>query len=110
VDLICESYYELNTLSMMTNDGSGGFALSSKIAMPYSAYQFMTADMNGDNRIDLISSTGSISVFTNDDRGGFATDAPYAVSTSGPGRRTGGVVNGRCQPGRQDGFNLRETI
>ena len=85
VDLICESYYELNTLSMMTNDGSGGFALSSKIAMPYSAYQFMTADMNGDNLVDLISSTGSISVFTNDDHGGFTTDAPYAVSTSGPG-------------------------
>ena len=55
----------------MTNDGSGGFALSSSISAGSYPYSVTAADVNGDGKVDLISVNSgfymgnTLMVFTN---------------------------------------------
>ncbi len=61
------------TLTVLTNNGSGGFVLSASPRVGNSPYWVTAADINGDGELDLISanSSGTLSVLTNDGSGGF---------------------------------------
>ena len=79
LDLIADDYGDFNgsrALTVVTNDGSGGFAIASTIAMGLSTYPISVtaADVNGDGKVDLItanSGDNTLSVFTNNGSGGF---------------------------------------
>lgn len=82
--------FGLHRLSVLTNNGAGGFALASSpmVAMgsPY-PHSIATADVNGDGRIDLICAnqgSSSISIVTNGSNGRFvlAATAPVGVGAS----------------------------
>jgi hypothetical protein len=100
VDLICANYGD-NTLSVLTNNGSGGFVLSSTLdvgtppwwARPYSV---TAADVNGDGKVDLICANfgnNTLSVLTNDGSGGFVLASTLDVGDD-PISVTAADVNG----------------
>ena len=83
VDLISANLY-YGTLSVLTNNGSGGFALSSTLDVGSDPYSVTAADVNGDGYVDLISANGdgTLTVLTNDGSGGFAlASSPYLGDT-----------------------------
>ena len=64
-----------DTLSVLTNDGRGGFALASSPSVANAPSTVVAADVNRDSWVDLISPDGgcsTLSVLTNDGSGGFA--------------------------------------
>ncbi|MFM2294263.1 MAG: hypothetical protein RLZZ350_676 [Verrucomicrobiota bacterium] len=73
VDLICANNSG-NTLSVLTNNGSGGFTLGASLAIGGGAISVTTADINGDGKVDLIGASAgpnTLSVLTNNGSGGF---------------------------------------
>jgi hypothetical protein len=75
-DLICASPIPPgalggdNTLTIFTNDGSGGFGFDGKLATGGAPFSVAAADVNGDGQLDLICPSlagngGTIMVFTN---------------------------------------------
>jgi uncharacterized protein (DUF2141 family) len=81
VDLICANALD-NTLSVLTNNGSGGFALSCTLNVGDYPYSVTAADVNGDGKMDLICANAgddSLSVLTNDGSGGFALASTLSV-------------------------------
>jgi hypothetical protein len=73
LDLICANSGG-NTLSLFTNDGSGGFVLASSPVVGNGPVSVYVADVNGDGKVDLISANNSdstLSVLTNNGSGGF---------------------------------------
>ena len=63
-----------NTLTVLTNNGSGGFALASSLNLGIDLRGLTGADVNGDGKMDLISANGNdstLSVLTNNGSGGF---------------------------------------
>jgi hypothetical protein len=75
VDLICANTAAGTgtTLSVLTNDHSGGFELSSSPVVGAYPYSVVAADVNGDGWTDLICAVGGygLSVLTNNESGGF---------------------------------------
>jgi hypothetical protein len=74
VDLISANGYD-NTLSVLTNDGSGGFVLASTLSVGLDPTWVTAADVNGDGKPDLICANfndNTLSVLTNDGSGGFS--------------------------------------
>ena len=74
-DLICANYYG-NSLSVLTNNGSGGFVLSGTYPVGGNPAVVTAADVNGDGKVDLIcensfSGDSTLSVLTNNGSGGF---------------------------------------
>lgn len=57
VDLICSNYGSGfgDTLSVLTNDGSGGFVLANSLVVGHGAFGVIAADLNGDGKPDLAS-------------------------------------------------------
>ena len=53
VDLICANYYG-NSLSVLTNNGSGVFVLSGTYPVGTYPVPVIAADVNGDGKVDLI--------------------------------------------------------
>jgi hypothetical protein len=89
LDLISGNY-NANTLSVLTNDGSGGFAVAASISVGSHPTSVAAADINGDGRVDLIATinnANSLTVLTNNGSGGFA-----ASSSLGVGARPSQVV------------------
>ena len=90
VDLITANNFA-STLTVLTNNGSGGFGLSSSPAAGFNPYSVAAADVNGDGKVDLICanllSPGTLRVLTNNGSGGFGLssslpllgDDPYSV-------------------------------
>jgi hypothetical protein len=81
-----------STLSVLTNNGSGGFALATNLSVAF-PLSVTAADVNGDGRPDLISvgnytgTTTTISIWTNNGSGNFAllstmtvTGSPHSVA------------------------------
>ncbi|MGB8368208.1 MAG: FG-GAP repeat domain-containing protein [Limisphaerales bacterium] len=66
VDLICANSLD-NTLSVLLNDGSGGFVLAGNYFVGNYPLSVVAADVNGDGRMDLISANNyddTLSVLT----------------------------------------------
>ena len=83
-DLILGKPYD-NTLSVMTNNGSGVVVLSATLITGNGCYTVAAGDVNGDGRVDLIcanSDDNTLMVFTNNGNGGFVTNATYAVGSN----------------------------
>ena len=53
LDLITANYYS-SSLSVLTNNGSGGFVLSGTYTVGSLPSQVVAADVNGDGKLDLI--------------------------------------------------------
>jgi hypothetical protein len=87
-----------NTLSVLTNNGSGGFAVAYAYAVGNHPYSVVAADVNGDGKADLISANQSgnnLSVLTNNGSGGFVlASSPSTGTGSGPYQVTAADVNG----------------
>jgi hypothetical protein len=79
VDLVTANY-DFNTLTVLTNDGSGNFASNNTYAVGSKPDSVAAADVNGDGHVDLIcanSNDGTLTVLTNDGNGGFSSNATY---------------------------------
>jgi hypothetical protein len=86
VDLICANAGAVinpgNTLSVLTNNGSGGFGSNVNYTVGSAPYSVTAADVNGDGKLDLISANHydkTLSVLTNNGSGGFGSNATYTV-------------------------------
>ena len=83
VDLISANYYG-SSLSVLTNNGSGGFVVSGTYTVGTYPIEVVTADVNRDGKTDLIcanSGDGTLSVLTNNASGGFVLAGTYSVGT-----------------------------
>ena len=83
-DLISANYSG-NNLSVLTNNGRGGFVLAGTHAVGTSPNWVAAADANQDGWADLIganSGAGTLTVLTNNGRGGFALAATLTVGNS----------------------------
>jgi hypothetical protein len=81
LDLICANS-GTNTLSVLTNDGNGGFLLAATLTVGSNPYSVVAADVNGDGKPDLIcanSGTNTLSVLTNNGSGGFVLASMLVV-------------------------------
>ncbi len=91
VDLISANGQE-NTLSVLTNNGSGGFVLASSPVVGSGPRWVVAADVNGDGYMDLISANygaNTLSVLTNTGNGNFVLAStpvlpavPYSVAVA----------------------------
>lgn len=73
-----------NTLSVLTNDGSGGFATAATLAAGSQPYSVAAADLTGDGNLDLVCANygaNSVTVFANDGSGGFSPLITVPVGT-----------------------------
>ena len=98
VDLISANWGSLggNTLTILTNNGSGGFVLASSPVVGNGPMSVAAADVNGDGKVDLICANradSTVSVLTNNGSGKFALSGTYPVG-SGPVLVTAADVNG----------------
>lgn len=88
VDLISANQYA-NTLTVLTNNGGGGFGSNATLNVGSYPLSVTAADVNGDGNFDLVSANGSdssLSIFTNNCIGGFMLKATVALSVnSAPG-------------------------
>ncbi|MGD0208240.1 MAG: VCBS repeat-containing protein, partial [Verrucomicrobiota bacterium] len=85
VDLISANAND-GTLTVLTNNGMGGFGLSATLPVGASASSYpdsvAAADVNGDGKVDLISANandGTLTVLTNNGMGGFGLSATLTV-------------------------------
>lgn len=88
VDLICANAGTVinpsNTLSVLTNNGNGFFGFYAAYTVGSAPYSIITADVNGDSKVDLISvnfDDNTLSVLTNNGSGGFGSNATYTVES-----------------------------
>ena len=85
MDLISANYYG-SSLSVLTNNGSGGFVLSGTYTVGTYPLEVVSADVNGDGNVDLIcansaNTDSTLSVLTNNGSGGFVLSGTYSVGT-----------------------------
>ena len=95
LDLIL-SYWAGNKINILTNNGSGGFSVSSSPIVGVAPGNVAAADVNGDEAIDLIAANfddSTLSVLTNNGSGGFSFKSTLQVG-SGPKWVCAADVNG----------------
>lgn len=92
LDLVV-SHDDSDAVSILVNDGRGGFAAPRRVAAGGRAWKVRVADFDGDGRNDLAMGVhpSSVSVLSGDGRGGFA---PAAGSPVAVGRGPWGIAVG----------------
>jgi hypothetical protein len=98
VDLIlAASQISSSGVMVLTNNGTGGFAVSAYYPILGNPYAVVAADVNGDGQVDLITANGpsstTLTVLTNNGTGVFGSNATLNVG-SGPESMTSADVNG----------------
>jgi hypothetical protein len=81
VDLICGNFND-GTLSILTNNGSGGFVPATNYAVGRNPVAVVATNVTGNGKVDLICCNygdNTVSVLTNNGNGGFALSGTYAV-------------------------------
>ncbi len=71
-----------NSLTVFTNNGSGGFSLSATLSAGSGPISVTAADVNGDNKVDLISVNAfgnTLTLLTNNGSGGFSLFSTISV-------------------------------
>ena len=94
-DLICANSGG-NSLSVLTNNGSGGFALAATLAVGTTPFSVVAAAVNGDGKVDLVTANqgnNTLSVLTNNGAGGFVLGSSPAVGSQ-PASVVAADVNG----------------
>ena len=74
-----------STLTVLTNDGSGGFTAASSPPVPNGTVSLVATDVNGDGKVDLICASfglNTLTVLTNDGSGGFVIASTLTVGTN----------------------------
>src|SRR5665213_97513 len=95
VDLISANFVT-NTLTVLTNNGNGGFGSNATINVGLGPHSVVAADVNGDGNVDLIcanANTNTLTVLTNDGSGAFMLSGTYSVG-SGPISVCAADING----------------
>ena len=95
-----------NTVTVLTNDGSGGFVLDATFTVGTYPLSVAAVDINGNGKIALVSANeydGTLTVFTNDGSGGFGYNATLNVGSSilnagGPASVVAADINGDHKP------------
>ena len=98
LDLVCANYGlgSGNTLSVLTNNGSGAFGLASSPNVGSGPISVVATDINGDGKVDLICAnigSSTLSILTNNGSGGFVIASSPGVG-SNPYAVTAADVNG----------------
>jgi hypothetical protein len=95
VDLITQNSFA-NTLSVMTNNGNGGFVLASSPSVGQYPLWITPADINGDGKLDLITANyyaNTLTILTNKGGGVFGSNATITVGNH-PNSVVAADVNG----------------
>ncbi|MHC5848603.1 FG-GAP-like repeat-containing protein [Nostoc sp.] len=74
-----------NNVSVLLNDGSGGFGTATNYTVGTNPNAVAVADFDGDGKLDFVvtnSSDNNVSVLLNDGSGGFGTATNFAVGTN----------------------------
>lgn len=83
-------------VTVLTNNGSGGFVVSGGYPVGLSPYAVVAGDVDGDGHVDLITcnqGNNTLTVLTNDGTGNFGSNTTVNVG-SGPESLTAADVNG----------------
>lgn len=95
VDLALANY-DSNSVSVLLNNGTGGFSAKTDFAAGLSPRGLTTADLNGDGKLDLAVAnydSDNVSVLLNNGTGGFSPKIDFATGT-GPRGLTTADLNG----------------
>ncbi|PWU47825.1 hypothetical protein DLE60_31035 [Micromonospora globispora] len=89
-----------NTVSVLSNDGSGGFTNGTDFPVGTSPSSVAVGDFNGDGHVDLAVSFGfqGLSVLLNDGSGGFANRTDFSAFGGVPDSVVVGDFNGDGHP------------
>jgi hypothetical protein len=85
-----------NTLSVLTNNGSGVFGSNATLIVGNAPTSVTAADVNGDHKLDLISANAgddTLTILTNNGSGVFGSNATINASTVSHGPRSVTVVD-----------------
>ena len=83
LDLITGNAFT-NTLTVLTNNGNGGFGFNATLTVGKSPGWILAADVNGDGKVDLICGDGgsnTLTVLTNNGSGVFGSNATLTVGS-----------------------------
>ncbi|HEV2695964.1 MAG TPA: FG-GAP-like repeat-containing protein [Verrucomicrobiae bacterium] len=103
-DLISANYFQgsipTNTLTVLTNNGSGGWGWSTNLTVGKGPNSVVAMDFNGDGKLDLACASyydGTLTVLTNNGHGGFVLSATLPGGL-GPDSLVAKDLNGDGKP------------